>query len=82
MKRKISFVIAFFVSLFLMFSLAMAQETKLTTASTSEPIELKALESPQDTNKAYSPPHKANSPSQLKVKVPAIKKPAIDKPGI
>ena len=71
MKRKISLVIALFVSFLLMFSpIARAEETNFQTATTSESVELKAVEIPQDANKA-------DSPLQAEVKVPAIEKPGI-----
>ncbi|MBD2605263.1 hypothetical protein H6G81_12135 [Scytonema hofmannii FACHB-248] len=71
MKRKISLVIALFVSFLLMFSpIAIAEETNFQIATISESVELKVVETPQDANKA-------DSPSQVEVKVPAI-----DKPGI
>ncbi|MBD0265595.1 MAG: hypothetical protein ICV78_23600 [Tolypothrix sp. Co-bin9] len=68
MKRKISLVIAFFVSFLLIFSIAMADGTKLPTVTASEPIEVKVAKIPRDTNKADSPP-------QVKAKVPVIDKP-------
>jgi len=75
MKRKISLVIALFVSFLLMFSpIASAEETNFLTATTSEPVELKVVETPQDANKA-------DSPSQVEVKVPAIDKPGISTKG-
>jgi len=71
MKRKISLVIALCVSFLLMFSpIAKAEETNFTTATTSEPVELKVVETPQDANKA-------DSPSQVNAEVPAIAKPGI-----
>ncbi len=53
MKRRISLVIALFVSFLLMFSpIAGADETKLPTVTTSEPIEVEVAKIPRDTNKA------------------------------
>jgi hypothetical protein len=75
MKRKISLVIALFVSFLLMFSpIARAEETKFQTVSISEPIELKVVEIPQDTNNADSPP-------QAEIDVPVIDKPGISTKG-
>jgi hypothetical protein len=75
MKRKISLVIALFVSFLLMFSpIGTAEETNFQIATTSEPVELKAVETPQDANKA-------DSPSQLNVKVPGIDKPDLSIKG-
>ena len=63
MKRRISLVIALFVSFLLMFSpIAGADETKLPTVTTSEPIEVEVAKIPRDTNKA----DKADSPPQEK----------------
>lgn len=63
MKRKISLVIALFVSFLLMFSpIGKADETKLPTVTTSEPIEIEVAKIPQDTNKADSPQEKFEVP--------------------
>jgi hypothetical protein len=60
MKRKISLVIALFVSFLLMFSpIATAEETKFNTVTTSEPIELEVVKIPSaKMNKAVSLPPK------------------------
>jgi hypothetical protein len=74
-KRKISLVIALFVSFLLIFSpIASAEETNFQIATTSEPVELKVIETPQDANKA-------DSPSQINVEVPAIDKPDLSTKG-
>jgi hypothetical protein len=75
MKRKISLVIALLVSFLLMFSpIASAEEMKPQTASTSESVELKAVEIPQDKNKA-------DSSSKAEVQAPVISKPGISTKG-
>ncbi|MBW4476052.1 MAG: hypothetical protein KME54_04055 [Tolypothrix brevis GSE-NOS-MK-07-07A] len=75
MKRQISLVIALLVSFLLMFSpIARAEEMKPQTFSTSEPVELKVVEIPQDKNKA-------DSPSEVKGEAPAIDKPGLSAKG-
>lgn len=58
MKRKISLVIALFVSFLLMFSpIAKADETKLPIITTSEPIEVEVVKIPSaKMSKAVSSP--------------------------
>jgi hypothetical protein len=58
MKRRISLVIALFVSFLLMFSpIAAADETKVSTVTTSEPIEVEVVKIPSaKMSKAVSSP--------------------------